>query len=247
MIDCKIFHLLEGAEKARGLTVIIDVFRAFSLECYLYDMGVSLVRPVGSIEEARLLSEKIPDSVLVGERSGIRVDGFAFGNSPSQIEKEKEKIRGKAILHTTSAGTQGIVHASCAEEILTGSLVNARATAEYIKMRASEAGDQGAPFPVSLVAMGTSGKRCAAEDELCAEYIKALVEDKKIPPDFEERRQDLRNLDGKRFFDPSMQEHFPQEDYFMCIRQDLFPYVLRIRKDDLGYISEKIDVPLAQG
>ena len=44
-----------------------------------------------------------------------------------------------------------------------------------------------------------------------------------------------------------MQEHFPQEDYFMCIRQDLFPYVLRIRKDDLGYISEKIDVPLAQG
>ena len=39
-MEIRILHLLEGARAARGLTVIIDVFRAFSLECYLYDMGV---------------------------------------------------------------------------------------------------------------------------------------------------------------------------------------------------------------
>ena len=33
----KRLQLIEGAKQAEGLTVIIDVFRAFSLECYLYD------------------------------------------------------------------------------------------------------------------------------------------------------------------------------------------------------------------
>ena len=47
-----VLHLIDGAKQAEGLTVIIDVFRAFSLENYLYDMGVELIRPIGSVEEA---------------------------------------------------------------------------------------------------------------------------------------------------------------------------------------------------
>ena len=47
--EVKILHLIEGAKMAEGLTVIIDVFRAFSLECYLYDMGVKEIRPVGTV------------------------------------------------------------------------------------------------------------------------------------------------------------------------------------------------------
>ena len=65
-----ILHLIEGAKKAKGLTVIIDVFRAFSLECYLYDMGVKEIRPVGTIEEAFRRREDLTDAVLVGERHG---------------------------------------------------------------------------------------------------------------------------------------------------------------------------------
>lgn len=45
MYDINILHLIEGAKEAQGLTVIIDVFRAFSLECYLYDMDVEQIRP----------------------------------------------------------------------------------------------------------------------------------------------------------------------------------------------------------
>ena len=245
MTNCKILHLLSGAKEARGLTVIIDVFRAFSLECYLYDLGAKLVRPVGSIEEAKALCEKIPGSILIGERQGIKVEGFDFGNSPSQVEAEKDRIEGRVIIHTTSAGTQGIVNAVGATEILTGSLVNAKAVAEYIRTAASKAKDDSASrkeLEVSLVAMGLSAKKQAAEDELCAEYIKSLVEENKILPAFEERRQDLKNHDGKRFFDPLLQEHFPEKDYYMCISQDRFPFVLRIGKDDLGFFSERIDV-----
>lgn len=54
-----ILHLIEGAKQAEGLTVIIDVFRAFSLECYLYDMGVKEIRPVGTIDEAFSLRNTI--------------------------------------------------------------------------------------------------------------------------------------------------------------------------------------------
>ena len=45
----------------------------------------------------------------------------------------KLDLKEKTIIHTTSAGTQGIANAINAEEILTGSLVNAKAIAEYIK------------------------------------------------------------------------------------------------------------------
>ena len=58
-----ILHLIEGAKQAEGLTVIIDVFRAISLECYLYDMGVKEIRPIGSVEDAFVLHEKMPDRV----------------------------------------------------------------------------------------------------------------------------------------------------------------------------------------
>ena len=235
MINSKILHLLSGAGEATGLAVIIDVFRAFSLECYLYEFGAKLVRPVGSVDDAWALKAKIPDAVLVGERHGIKLDGFDFGNSPSQIEAAADRIAGRVVIHTTSAGTQGIVNAQNAQEILTGSFVNARAVAEYARVRAEKV-----EIPVSLVAMGTSGKERAAEDDLCAEYIEALIHKKEIPPVFEQRRQDLKNLDGRRFFDPSLAEHFPTKDYYMCIEKDIFPFVLRIGKDELGFYSEKM-------
>ena len=42
----EICHLIEGARNAEGLAVIIDVFRAFSLECYLFAAGAGEIRPV---------------------------------------------------------------------------------------------------------------------------------------------------------------------------------------------------------
>ena len=113
------------------LTVIIDVFRAFSVECYLMSFGAAAVYAVGSIDEARALSAALPGSVTVGERRGVRLPGFDFGNSPSQILPEAVKDR--PVVHTTSAGTQGLVNAQGASEILTGSLVNASAIARYIE------------------------------------------------------------------------------------------------------------------
>ena len=222
----KRLQLIEGAKQAEGLTVIIDVFRAFSLECYLYDMGVKEIRPIGSVEDAFALHAKLPGSILVGERKGKKCEGFDYGNSPSTVDRAQ--VFGKTIIHTTSAGTQGIVNTQNADEIITGSLVNAKAIVSYIKSKNPEV--------VSIVSMGTRGICTNPEDELCAEYLISMLEGRKMA-DIEERISGLRTNGGEHFFDPDNQEVFPEADYWMCIRHDQFPFVIRIEKDELGFVE----------
>ncbi|MBQ7760130.1 MAG: 2-phosphosulfolactate phosphatase [Acidaminococcaceae bacterium] len=224
-----ILHLIDGAKQAEGLTVIIDVFRAFSLENYLYDMGVELIRPVGTIEDAFRLKETTPNSLLFGERNGIKVEGFDFGNSPSSVTPEI--VKGKTILHTTSAGTQGVVNAKNATKILAGSLVNAKAVAEYII--------ETQPEVVSLVCMGWNAEVLAAEDELCAEYIKSILDGEELP-NMDERVADLQFHGGEHFFNPETQEVFPEPDFWLCIKYNRFPYILEITKDEIGYVTKRI-------
>ena len=102
-MDIEIYHLIDGAKQADGLVVVIDVFRAFSMECYLYALGAKEIRPVGSIGDTFAWKEKDSECILVGERHGRRIEGCELGNSPSSIRPEI--IRGKRIIHTTSAGT----------------------------------------------------------------------------------------------------------------------------------------------
>ena len=164
----QILELIEGAKRAEGLTVIIDVFRAFTTECYCFDGGALKCYPIGSMEEAFVLKNAHPDWVLLGERNGAKVAGCDLGNSP--WDAMNYDFRGKTMIHSTSAGTQGIVNAANANasEIVTGSLVNARAVCDYIIARD--------PETVSLVAMGKAGVSSTPEDLLAARYMRWLLE-----------------------------------------------------------------------
>lgn len=86
--------------------------------------------PVGDADLACRLKKENPSFLLAGERHGKILEGFDMGNSPSQ--NRSINVNGKTVVHTTSAGTQGIANAIHADVILGGSFVNARATAEYI-------------------------------------------------------------------------------------------------------------------
>jgi 2-phosphosulfolactate phosphatase len=225
-MDIEIFHLIEGAKQADGLVVVIDVFRAFSMECWLYALGAREIRPVGSIEETFAWKQKDAGCVLVGERHGRKIDGCDLGNSPSSISPDL--IRGRRVIHTTSAGTQGVTNAVHADEIITGSFVNAGAIADYILKKS--------PDKVSLVCMGKEGLALAEEDELCAVYLKALLTGEEIP-DIDDRLKALRTGGGRHFFDPSLREVFPEKDFWMCIDRDRFDFVLQVRRDRDGLIS----------
>ena len=136
-MDVQILHLIDGAKEAKGLTVIIDVFRAFTVETYLSRNNAAKIIPVGDVQIAFDYRQKHPDAILCGERKGIIIDGFDYGNSPSQIEHVD--FTGKTVIHTTSAGTQGIANAKAtADEIIGGNLVAAKAIARYIKSKKPE-------------------------------------------------------------------------------------------------------------
>ena len=219
-MNVQILQLIDGAKQARGLTVIIDVFRAFSVECYAFARGAKTILPVGTIEEAFALKEKYPDAILVGERGGKKCEGFDCGNSPSQLEGFD--VEGKTIVHTTSAGTQGIANAQNAEEIIGGALVNASAIARYIKSRN--------PEEVSLVCMGLAGKEETEEDTLCARDIKSLLEEQPLD-DMEGEIDLLRRTSGAKFFDPAQQDVCPEADFHLSTQVDRFDFVLRYDRE----------------
>ena len=235
-MDIQILQLVEGARQAKGLTVIIDVFRAFTTESFIMSRNPEKIIPVGDVEIAWKYKATHPNAILCGERGGAIIEGFDYGNSPSAVVEGE--FTGKTVIHTTSAGTQGIVNAVGADEILGGCLVNAKAIACYIKKQQ--------PRFVSLVCMGLAGKRPTDEDTLCAEYIKGLLENRPLA-DMDSRVDALRYTDGAKFFDQAQQHVFPQRDFELSTMVGICPFVLRLTGDNASKLPcmERVDVPEA--
>lgn len=229
-MNIQILNLVEGAKQATGLTIIIDVFRAFTVECYAYAAGAEKIIPVGDINLAYKLKEENPDYLLVGERKEKKPEGFDCGNSPSEILKFD--LKGKTIVHTTSAGTQGMVNAVNADEVLSGSFVNAGAITEYIRKKQ--------PKDVSLVGMGYSAKYPVEEDVACAEYIANALQNR--ANDHDAIRKHLRETSGSRFFIKEKQHFAPEIDFDLCLNFNKFPFVLKRYIEDGQMVLRKIDL-----
>jgi len=225
-----ILHLLEGARQARGLTVIIDVFRAFSTACYAIDHGAGEIYPVETIEEAFNLKKKYPEALLIGERNERKPEGFDFGNSPSFLLLAD--INGKPLIHTTSSGTRGISNAVKADLIITGSFVNSGAIVRYIRKIN--------PARVSLVCMGYACEYPTDEDTLCAEYIRNEI--KGIQSDWESMKKQIRKGSGARFFEDASQSWAPAADFDLCLSLNKFNFVLKVvHEKDVTFLY-KIDI-----
>jgi 2-phosphosulfolactate phosphatase len=151
-VKVEVYDHVAGAREARGVAVIIDVFRAFSVAAYAFDAGAARVLPVGEIEEALELGRRLPGAVLAGERHTRRLPGFDAGNSPTEIRALD--LRGRTLIHTTHAGTQGLVNAVFADEVLTGAFVNISAVAADLRRRA--------PGPGSAAPRTTSTRSACA-------------------------------------------------------------------------------------
>lgn len=229
-MDIRVLHLLEGAEKACGLTIVIDVFRAFSLTCFLSNQGVKEIISVGDIEIAYKLKKKNPGIILIGERNEVVPPGFDYGNSPTHIKGVD--FTNKTIVHTTSSGTQGLVKSKGASELLTGSFVNAPAIVRYIKHKN--------PDVVSLVCMGYATQYPTEEDTFCAEYIRNSLLD--IHTDIEAMIDIIKNTSGKRLFEAKNQNHSPKSDFYLCTDLGRFNFVLKAKVCNDGLIRlEKIE------
>ena len=226
-----ILEFVDGARKAKGVVVIIDVFRAFSVGCYVFDVGAVRIIATAGVDDAFQLKKKYKNSVLIGERYEKKIEGFDFGNSPTEIIKAD--LAGKTVIHTTTAGTKGLVNAINADVVITGSFVNAGAIVRYIKAVN--------PENVSLVAMGYRATVSAEEDLLCAELIAAGLNDQ---IDISEKRiSDLQDTSGRRFFNPDNIDFSPPTDFFLCTARDRFNFILKAEtRFDNNIDLRKIDV-----
>lgn len=225
----RILQLVDGAREASGLTVVIDVFRAFSVACYLVDRGIQEILPVAGVEEARALKAAHPEYLLVGEVGGQRPEGFDHGNSPSELEAAV--LSARTAVQRTSAGTQGLVSATRASELITGSFVNAPAVVDFVRART--------PEDVSLVCMGQAAREPADEDTACAEFIRTRLQGG--DPDFEAIRAALRtSLSARRFFDPE-KTWAPERDFALCLDLGRFDFVLRAEREQGRLALRRLD------
>jgi 2-phosphosulfolactate phosphatase len=180
----KIKSCLEGAKEAEGLTVVIDVLRASNTIISALHKGANYIIPVENLEDAYRLKRMNTEYLLFGERNGLPPDGFDCGNSPAEVSNLE--LKGKVVVFTTSAGTKAIVNAKNADEIIIASYANAEAVVNYIKNKN--------PDKVTLIAIGLDAYKKTEEDELCAQYIKELLEGKK--PNYESMKQIILKSDG---------------------------------------------------
>jgi 2-phosphosulfolactate phosphatase len=184
---------------------------------------------VGGVDGALALRARWPDALVMGEVHGRRVPGFDFGNSTSTIAGAD--LTGRRLIQRTSAGTQGVVAAAGADELLLGCFVCARAIVRYV-LRAG-------PPLVSLIAMGVEAERPAAEDEACAALLAARLEGH--PLDEDDVLTDLvHGGAGSRFEEDS--EDLPRADVDFCLRLDAFDFVLRVTRRDGLLVATRHDV-----
>ena len=229
-MDINILSLSNGAKIAKGITVIIDVYRAFTTQAFAFENGIKEILNVSEIEQALNMRDKGFADYCMGEIGGIRPDNFDFGNSPFDL-KEKN-IKGKTIIHCTMNGTRGAKLASNADLILGGALINAKATVDYIKLQKPEV--------VSFVAMGarsSNGEKRTEEDELCAIYMKSLLEETPIQPEAIVKVIDSCK-ESKKFGDP-LQLQYPLFDKLQALRINEFDHAILL--ENLGdYLVSKI-------
>jgi 2-phosphosulfolactate phosphatase len=222
---------LAGARAARGLAVIIDVFRAFSCTPLLFSMGIEKCLLMASPQEAFALKKERKEVLLIGESGGVPIEGFDLGNSPSEIRRRRPAFfDGRTVVQRTSSGVQGALAAlEGADEVLVAGYTVARATADYILSNH--------PALVSLVAMGWNLKERAPEDECCARYIAHLLG----AGDYDHNKalsEILSNETAQRFLRADS-PHFPAEDTILCLQRDVYDFALRVERDQEHVLVKK--------
>ncbi len=138
--------------------VVIDVLRASTTIVTAFAHGCRAIIPVEEVEEAKRIAATIGDQhvLLGGERGGVRIEGFALGNSPR--EYRTAAVRDSTIVFTSTNGSRLFRAVQNGALVLVGALVNAEAVTRAL----ADAGQE-----VLLVCAGREG-RFSAEDFFCA-------------------------------------------------------------------------------
>jgi 2-phosphosulfolactate phosphatase len=220
--------IIHDAKQAKGMAIVIDIFRAATVEAFILGNNAEYIIPVKTKEEAFALREENSDYILLGENNGYKIEGFDYGNSPSEIKNVD--FTGKVVVHRSSHGTQGLVDADQhADKVIFGSFVTFSAVKKYI--------EQNKPDAVSLIPTVAETEE-TNEDEHFAYYLYKELHG--YDTDMEEIRNHIKGL-GSVLLDPNFPE-FPEEDFHLSLALDLYPFICLTDKRNGQLIVKKHEV-----
>lgn len=146
----------EGSVEGRT-AVVIDVIRATSCIVEALANGARGIFPTLLPEEAVKLASSLgrEETLLCGERKGLKIEGFDLGNSPKEFSEEA--VEGKQLVMSTTNGTRALLAAEDADRVLAASFLNLSAVVQTLK----------GVRDLTLVCAGREN-RFSMEDALCA-------------------------------------------------------------------------------
>jgi len=211
---------VEGARDARGLVVVIDVLRAFTVSAYAIAGGAREVLYVADLEHARRVAARIPDAILSAEVDGLPVAGVEISNSPTMIAAAD--LSGRTLVQRSSAGVQSLAAATAATSLFAAGVVVAGATARRVL--------ELAPELVTLVA----SRADHPEDGACAEYLAGLLEGSE--PDLDDLLGTLRASDRYAQLAAGSTPGFPPTDLGLALDLDRFDFALPVERGENGLL-----------
>ena len=114
-----------------GKTVVVaDILRATTTITFAMANGARAITPVLTPEDAFRLAADQPNTLIGGERGGVKVDGFDLGNSPR--EYTEAVVSDREIVLTTTNGTRTLQACRAAERVLVGAFLNLRAIVDRL-------------------------------------------------------------------------------------------------------------------
>lgn len=125
--------LYEFYHRPDAIVVMIDAIRASATMCTAFHYGARRIVPLASTEAA--LAYKKKDYLTVGERDGLKVEGFDCGNSP--YEFMGDHLKNRDVAFTTTNGTRAINTARQygAQKIVVGGFTNLDALIEWLSQQ----------------------------------------------------------------------------------------------------------------
>ncbi len=207
-----IYNPEDDTKNIKGFTVVVDVFRAFSTAYYISSNNPQKYFLTDSINYAQEFRSNNKKTLLIGERGGVKIEGFDYGNSPTEILKKD--FSSNIIVHTTTAGTKGVLAQPHGNEVIVGSFVNTEAIVKYIEDKKMEF--------VNIYCTAKPDSSYGIEDYYFAEYLKSRL--LKTDKSFEEIVTQLRLSSGQVF----VNEIFaPYTDFLMCMDINRFDFILK--------------------
>lgn len=199
-----------------NVTIVIDVFRAFSTACHILNHNPSQYFFAPYCHTADHLHHIYPNAILIGKPEIGSTLRYHAPNSPQR--SRALSLESQVVIHRTQAGATGVIDALTRpnELVLACGFTNALATAHLLQRLEID--------QLTIRAMGHEATSPSIEDDVCADYLQALIDNAPFDPT---RHFDAIKKSSGAYFFSDDQAQYPKEDFEHCLSLNTFDFAIQ--------------------